>query len=299
MEIAAIQAALDSIAGDPLIYAEGQFARRAAAIESIEIHIIDRIAGAIDRIGPSQTLESLRSAADRLSDQLESIDKLLFERIRSGIRAGIYRGKALDSLIRSYASADSADESHGAMGYDRIDRLVAGLLLAEPAPAPTLALGPGMVAYQPTPARAILALAALADLTARDVFYDLGAGLGQVAILAHLLSGAATRGVEIEPAYCAYARRSAAALGLTGVSFVEADAREAGYADGTVFYLYTPLVGAPLRAVLGRLQAEAARRPIRLISYGPCSTAVAREGWLAPVGRAGGADGPRLFQSVA
>jgi hypothetical protein len=49
---------------------------------------------------------------------------------------------------------------------------------------------------------------------------------------------------------------------------------------GTVFYLYTPFTGSILSSVLSRLRREAAARPIRICTYGPCTSAVAGESWL-------------------
>jgi hypothetical protein len=51
-----------------------------------------------------------------------------------------------------------------------------------------------------------------------------------------------------------------------------------------VFYLYTPFTGTLLCSVLQRLAQEAARRPIRLCTLGPCTSVVADETWLTPAG---------------
>ena len=48
-------------------------------------------------------------------------------------------------------------------------------------------------------------------------------------------------------------------LNLSEVDFINVDAREAEYADGTVFFLYTPFEGKMLLEVLGRLKEEAQR----------------------------------------
>jgi ubiquinone/menaquinone biosynthesis C-methylase UbiE len=95
-----------------------------------------------------------------------------------------------------------------------------------------------------------------------------------------LLSGARARGIELEPAYCEYARRSAAGLNVSGVEFIQADAREAPFADGTVFFLYTPFRGALLQRVLERLRTIATERSIRVCTYGPCTAEIERETWL-------------------
>jgi SAM-dependent methyltransferase len=137
-----------------------------------------------------------------------------------------------------------------------------------------------MFAYQPSPARVVLEMVEAVGFGRADVFCDIGSGLGQVSILVHLLSGVRTQGVEIEPAYCDYARRCAQRLNLSGVEFINADARQADLSEGTVFFLYTPFQGKMLEQVLERLRRESATRRIRLCAYGPCTPHVARHAWL-------------------
>ncbi|HEY6941484.1 MAG TPA: hypothetical protein VI238_08445 [Dokdonella sp.] len=72
------------------------------------------------------------------------------------------------------------------------------------------------------------------------------------------------------------------ALKLDRVAFFEQDARVADLSTGTVFYLYTPFGGPILRAVLDALRAQASQRPIRVCSYGPCTSAIGGEAWLVP-----------------
>jgi precorrin-6B methylase 2 len=126
-----------------------------------------------------------------------------------------------------------------------------------------------------------------ADFRQGDVFYDIGSGLGQVSILVHLLSGVQAKGVEVEPAYCDYARRCARGLNLSQVEFINVDAREADYSDGTVFFLYTPFEGKMLEQVLERLKNESRTRRIRLYTYGPCTLQVTRQRWLERVDQNG------------
>ena len=140
-----------------------------------------------------------------------------------------------------------------------------------------------MVYYQPTPARIVLDLVDRLSLSSTDLFYDLGSGLGRVVITAALVSSAHMRGVEFEPAYCEYAQRHARALGLANVSFVNADAREVRYADGTVFFLYTPFKGTILQRVVQLLQFEARQRKIRVCTYGPGTLEMLQQDWLRSV----------------
>jgi hypothetical protein len=69
-------------------------------------------------------------------------------------------------------------------------------------------------------------------------------------------------------------------LKLSQVEFIHQDARDADYTDGTIFYLYTPFTGGILQAVLGPLEAEAHKRPIKVCAYGPCSRQLSAASWL-------------------
>lgn len=233
----------------------------------------------------------LIARAQAMRARLEQADAALHRRLRAAIRAG--RGPELLQRWLVEASSQAVDGE----GYDALDALVAGVLqVADPGDA-LVPLAPDMVFYQPTPARHVLDMLGRTALGPDDVLVDLGAGLGHVPMLAALCTGARAVGVEWQPAYVACARRAARTLGLDAVRFVAQDARHADLSAGTVFFLYTPFGGAVLREVLDALRAEAARRPIRLCTFGPCTAAVAGEPWL----RAEGpwpADRVALFHAV-
>lgn len=114
----------------------------------------------------------------------------------------------------------------------------------EPLPA-------GAVPYLPCGVAEILAVVRDVPLRSTDVFVDLGAGLGRVAILVHLLSGSRTVGIEIQPQLVAKARTTAAELNLE-VIFELANVVDADLA-GSVFFLYAPFNGALLTRVLAKL----------------------------------------------
>lgn len=276
-----IQAALESIERDAAIFDERRFARRADAIDDLEVHIIDRIDGLLQAPGaPEKLMLPLRQAAEQLWRRLELVDDALFGRLRADIRSGGLHGLALGAVIDAYSERGPNAGPADAPGYDILDIFVNRLLAIPPDVEETRVREPEMVAYQPTPARVILALVARAQLTPQDVFYDLGSGLGHVPIMVNLLSGAAALGVEYDAAYCAVARARAADLSLTRVMFVNADARDLDYADGTAFFLYTPFMGRILDLVLAKLRAVAQVRPIRIFTYGPCTPIVVRQEWL-------------------
>jgi hypothetical protein len=110
-----------------------------------------------------------------------------------------------------------------------------------------------------------------------DVFLDLGAGCGRVAMLVHLLTGARAVGLEIQPGLVAFGRERADALGLDGVELHVGDARVDALPAATVVYLYLPFVGRSLARVLARLEEQARRAPLLVCALG---VELRRESWL-------------------
>jgi SAM-dependent methyltransferase len=196
--------------------------------------------------------------------------------------------------------ADELGLDRGETGYDELDVFVNRLLNIGKMPAPATELTAEMVEFYKTPARVVVELVERMKFGPGDVFIDLGAGLGQVVLLVHLLTGARALGVEIEPAYCAYARRCAEKLGLTGVGFELGDARVADLSAGTVFFLFTPFKGEVFSRVMKRMKdvALASSRGIRVVGYGPCSEEIARLDWLRRDGEGGAVEGDRGVYSL-
>jgi hypothetical protein len=283
-----IEEDLAVLEGDVSLLEEGAFAARARTLEELEADILGPIAALEGRGAHVPALPALRRRARALRARLVRVDAALFARLREAIRRGGLRGETLRwELLRLAPPPDGGPDDGG---YDALDALISGVLLDESPPAavrPELrGWDPEMVPYQPTPARIVLDLATRLRSGAGEVFYDLGSGLGQVCVLVHLLAGVSAVGVEIDPALCVYGRRMARRLGLSGVTFVVGDARDVDLTSGTLFFLYTPFTGELLEAVLDRLCRVAARQPIRLGSYGPCTAVVARQAWLLPEGPA-------------
>ncbi len=276
-----IRSDLEAIEKNPALYEEKNFASRVEAIDHIEFKVIDRIEGLLRTSRPSAELVLLKQAAEGVKRQLEAIDVALFQRLRADIRMGGCTGATFRGLIDDYLGTDSGgSQPQDEIGYDSLDVFINGLLLIQALPQETKPREPEMVYYQQTPARIIFELVEKAHLTEEDVFYDLGSGLGHVPILVNLLSGATAKGIEFEPAYCDYARVCAADLNLSRVEFINADARTADYAHGTVFFMYTPFEGHMLQGALARLREESQGRKIRLFTYGPCTPHVSQQSWL-------------------
>jgi len=271
---------IDSIEKNKTLDEETNFITRADAIDFIEFHIIDRIDCLLRNNTRAENLTRLKQRAELLKNHLEEIDETLFRRIRANIKSGNYARKDLQRQLDEYAERASRTESREDVGYDALDMFVNGLLRIDVALKETREREPDMVFLQPTPARIILELIKKSRITKDDVFYDLGSGLGQVSILVGLLTGAKAKGVEFESAYCDYAQQCAKRLGLNRVEFVNLDARDADYSDGTIFFMYTPFTGKLLQEVLEKLKGESRRRTIKLCTYGSCTLHVSDQSWL-------------------
>lgn len=276
-----VSAELDRLERNATVWAEEGFQARVEALDVLETDVLDRIDEIARSDGETEVLQELRWRAYVLRRTLEEANRQLIEKLRESIRSGQGRGEELERRLRAYTGDDADDSLAEEGGYSALDALIGGLFMTAPVPAETRLRTPEMVCYQPTPGRIILDLCRTVHFAAGDAFCDLGSGLGQVAILVHLLTSVKARGVEYESAYCTYARACAGDLGLMEVEFVEGDALESDLSGGTVFYMYTPFTGAVLETVLRRLEAVARFRAIRVLTYGPCTLAVRHEAWLA------------------
>ena len=181
----------------------------------------------------------------------------------------------MDDALRLDAQAARAGGLRGQrllerlLGVPAADRDVwVDALIGLPEPHPDAPLPRGAVPYLPAGVDEILALVREAPLRPGDELVDLGSGLGRVAILAHLLSGARARGVELQPALVQEATACCARLGLSeAVTFACADAAEVEL-DGSVFFLYAPFNGELLARAMRRVEAVARRRPIVVCAAG-------------------------------
>ncbi len=149
---------------------------------------------------------------------------------------------------------------------------------ATPAPA-SLPPGEHLIGYHASGVAPIVRMLVEVPVTTDDIVIDLGSGLGKVVLLTWLLTGATSRGIELQPALVGRARVAAARRGAN-VAFTEGDARRADLEDGTVFFLYAPFTGPVLAEVMSRLRAVASRRAIVVCALG---MDLGREAtWLGP-----------------
>ncbi|HWV67714.1 hypothetical protein [Chitinophaga sp.] len=281
MTFSQIQSFIAETAADSQLFREEEFEKRMEAIDRIDFLVIDRIDELLLEEAQQELLLPLKQQAESIKQELENVDTQMFHRLQTRIRSGEITGERFRELIQEYTGFNSAGSiQEVATEYDHVDVFVNGLFPSQTMPGQTKELDPEMVYYQKTPARIIFELAEKAAFTKEDVFYDIGSGLGQVAMLVHLLTGATARGIEFEPAFCDYANNCVAQLYLSNIVFINTDARAADYSEGTVFFMFTPFRGKIMQQVLEMLKKESLQRKIRVITYGPCTTHVALQDWL-------------------
>jgi len=276
-----IQSYIEAIEKNAAFYEEKNFDKRMEVIDFIEFQVIDQIEELRRKTAQPDELILLKYRAEKVKSELEEIDINLFQRLQAKIRIEGYTGKEFKNLINEYVDFNLDHNKHPEeIGYDNLDIFINGLSPFQTMPEQTKDLEPEMVYYQKTPARIVFELVEKSHFKEDDVFFDLGSGLGQVAILVNLLAGVTAKGIEFEPAFCDYAKACAAELNLSNVSFINVDARKADYSEGTVFFMFTPFKGEILQEVLAVLRKESLLRKIRIITYGPCTAQVALQSWL-------------------
>ena len=276
MDSDAIRAELSALAGDASLLEEMNVGARSEATDYLTF--VEDVVRSRKRI---EDLSELGRQATALRRQYEAANAGLFGRLRRELASSERTPAATRQLLDRFTDYRPGAHAPHYMGYDGLDAVLDGVLgLDEATASPVAGRDREMVHLEATPARAILDMVDHAAIAASDVFFDLGSGMGQVAVLVHLVTGAASFGIEVEPEYCRVAAEGAARLGLEQVRFLNADAREAYLTRGTVLFMFTPFFGGLLRAVLDRLAVVARDHPIRVCTYGDITLDVAHEPWL-------------------
>ena len=283
MSLAEIQTDIRAIEEELVCREEINFGQRADVLDFIDFHIIRRIEAVMQHNESSKELRELLRRAVNAKCVLEKIDADLFIKLRGQIRSGVLSGTIFSEVVQTYFETTYGDDRYfDQIGYDSLDTFINGILSDHPVPESILQRKPEMIFYQKTPARIIMRLAAC--ISRDDIFFDLGSGLGQAAVLVNLISRAISKGIEYEPAYHRYATACASDLKLSNVEFTQGDVREADFKKGTVFFMYTQFEGNILDAMLEILRKESLKRTIRIFTYGPCSAQVAQQQWLTHEG---------------
>ena len=284
MAIFELQSYIEAIEKNIALFEEKNFVKRIEVIDFLGFQVMDQIEELLLKTDQSHKLILLNYRAEKVKSELEEIDIDLFQRLQSNIRTGGFAEKEFKNLINEYFDFNADDTNPPEeIGYDSLDLFINGLFPTQTMPVQTKDLEPEMVYYQKTPARIVFELVEKSHFKKEDVFFDLGSGLGQVAILVNLLAGITTKGVEFEPAFCEHASDCARELNLSNVTFINVDARKADYSEGTLFFMFTPFKGELLQEVLEILRKESLLRKIKIITYGPCTAQVALQSWLDSV----------------
>ena len=111
------------------------------------------------------------------------------------------------------------------------------------------------VPYIPTPESVVVAMLNLAQVTPRDIVYDLGSGDGRIPIAAARRFGARGIGIEIEPNLVRRANDNLALAGVADrVMFLNQDLFEADISSATVVTLF--LLPGMNQKLMPKLQRE-------------------------------------------
>ncbi len=106
--------------------------------------------------------------------------------------------------------------------------------------------------WVPTPQPVVDRMLELAEVTTKDVLYDIGCGDGRIVITAARRYGNRGVGIDIDPAMVELSEKNAAAAGIEGqVRFIAMDATKADISEATVVTLYLlPESNALMRPLL-------------------------------------------------
>lgn len=124
----------------------------------------------------------------------------------------------------------------------------------------------GCVPYLPCSVDKLSRVVERAGVSSGDVFVDVGSGIGRAIMFVHLLTGAATIGLEIQAELAREAERLGKKLGLASVLTLQGDAEHliARVPTASVFLFYCPFGGERLLRVMQAIEPIARVRPLRL-----------------------------------
>lgn len=126
------------------------------------------------------------------------------------------------------------------------------------------------------------------QITARDVFYDIGCGKGRMICIAALLSPARCIGIEVSERLCAAARDNVRRLHFqhAAIEIRRQDAIAADYRSGTVFALFNPFGYQTMRSTLEAIRETVLHQPrvVRFVYVNPVARRAFEEAdWLSLV----------------
>jgi protein-L-isoaspartate O-methyltransferase len=185
-------------------------------------------------------------AADRRAE-LEELHRVVegaSSSSHAALRAAISKGTARGVALR---------ERFDQVPLFERDHFVEEVLGIAYPPLEEAALAPELTAYAPSGYDEIAHAFDITQLAPGDRFVDLGSGMGKAVMLAELLTGATSTGVELVGSLHDLAESASRGLGLREARFHHADARDVAIGDPDVVFMYLPFTGQVLATVLGRL----------------------------------------------
>ncbi len=179
-----------------------------------------------------------------LQAALQAASRRSHARLREQLAAGTMGGAALRRLFDAVSSLERDHFVEEALG-------IAYPPLDEPG------LTTDTMTYAPSGYAEIVHAFDASGLAAGDRFLDLGAGLGKVVMLAALLTGATSVGIERDQRLCQLGGQACRELCLARADLQLGDAREAEDLSADVVFMYLPFSGEVLASVMARLLANA------------------------------------------
>lgn len=144
--------------------------------------------------------------------------------------------------------------------------------------------------YEPMAYSVMRKYAAVLKPTSQDVVYDIGCGLGRVLFFFATLGVKECVGLEISKELVDLAQQNVQKYRGRPCTFriVLADAAEADYSQGTIYWMYNPFGDVTMRVVLERIRAtlQTQPRPIKILYANPRVEHVLEEAkWLKCISR--------------
>jgi protein-L-isoaspartate O-methyltransferase len=215
---------------------------------------------AMIRMGWSRTSDAdERARLGELHEALRAASHRHHATLRAELASGAFRGAAL----REYFDAVPV--------FDR-DHFVEEVLGIAYPPLEEPELAPELMAYAPSGYDEIIHAFDVTALGAGDHFLDIGSGTGKAVLLAALLTGATSSGIECNRSLHDLAASASRELGVDGARFEHGDARDVVLDDADVVFMYLPFTGSALATVMARLtdgRPGARRSRARFLCAGP------------------------------
>ena len=272
MDFDKLRADLAALLADETLFDEIRMHDRMEAVDLI------RYAGEALRVpGQEGVLEPIYQQAVALSKRLVTANESFYQRVWFDLLNGKFTSSSLRAFFDQFVDWDADLVSYD---YDNLDLLLENTLFRAPTPVQSRRRIPGMVRYEASAARIILEMIDTIKFLPTDIFVDIGSGLGLPVILVNLLTGVRAIGIEYQTAYHEYAQARAAELELENVTFINDDARQADFSEGTIFYMFTPFIDEVFDAVLERLYQQTRSRKIYVCSYGTITQQLVQLPWL-------------------